>query len=186
MKRPSSKKPPRPPRLGPEGEPTVFVADEQEALPIDVERWSRLAHDVLVDEGVSGDAELAVLFVDEATITQLNRDFMDETGPTDVLAFPIDAEERAIIGREPDGGTAGPARGEDPEPPLLLGDIVICPAVAARNATERGIRIDDEIALLTVHGILHVLGHDHREPDETAIMRNRENELLRRHHRSPD
>jgi probable rRNA maturation factor len=152
------------------GELMVFGADEQQAAPVDVERWVELARNVLVAEGVAGDAELSLLFVDEDTISGLNRRFMDADGPTDVLAFPIDDP----VGR-------GGARSPGPEP-LLLGDVVVCPAVAERQAPEHAGSYDDELALLVVHGVLHVLGHDHAGRDEAAIMRARERELLQRFH----
>jgi probable rRNA maturation factor len=175
---------PKPPRLGPEGELNVYGADEQNAAPVDVDRWVALAHDVLVAEGVRGEVELSLLFVDEETIAELNARFMDAEGPTDVLAFPID--DPVVAGRWPDASTSGPDR-EDPEPgdlPLLLGDVVVCPAVAERQAPEHAGSYDDEIALLVVHGVLHVLGHDHAEPEETAVMQARERALLDEfHHR---
>ena len=174
----------RPPRRGPEGEVQVFGADEQTAAPVEVDRWVRLAHEVLVAEGVEGDAELSLLFVDEAAIAELNKRFMDADGPTDVLAFPLD--DPVVAGRWPDNSTAGPDR-DEPDPgdlPLLLGDVVVCPAVAERQAPSHAGSYDDEMALLVVHGVLHVLGHDHAEPDETAVMQARERELLDRfHHR---
>jgi probable rRNA maturation factor len=163
----------------------VFVADEQAEREVDLARWEALARNVLEHEGVRGDAELSLLFVDEATIAQLNATFMGKTGPTDVLAFPIDAEEELGTGRSPDGGSAGPDREPANDVPVLLGDVVICPLVAARNAPGHAGTYDDEIALLTVHGILHVLGHDHATPEETEVMQARERELLERFHRSP-
>jgi probable rRNA maturation factor len=162
----------------------VFGADEQTAAVVDVDRWVALAHAVLVAEGVQGDAELSLLFVDEATIADLNGRFMDAEGPTDVLAFPID--DPVVAGRWPDASTAGPDR-DEPDPgdlPLLLGDVVVCPAVAERQAPAHAGSYEDELALLVVHGVLHVLGHDHDEPEETAIMQARERELLDQfHHR---
>ncbi len=175
---------PRPPRLGPEGEVQVYGADEQSAAPVDVDRWVTRAHDVLVAEGVQGEVELSLLFVDEATIAELNARFMEAEGPTDVLAFPID--DPVVAGRWPDASSSGPDR-EEPEPgdlPLLLGDVVVCPAVAQRQAPEHAGSYDDEMALLVVHGVLHVLGHDHAEPDGTAVMQARERALLDEfHHR---
>jgi probable rRNA maturation factor len=174
---------PQPPRRGPEGEVAVFGADEQNAAGVDVERWVTLARQVLLAEGVRGEAELSLLFVDEETIADLNRRFMDKDGPTDVLAFPID--DPVTGGRWPDASTSGPDR-EDVEPdelPLLLGDVVVCPAVAARQAPDHAGTYDDEMALLVVHGVLHVLGHDHAEAEEAARMRERERELLDRFHR---
>jgi probable rRNA maturation factor len=69
--------------------------------------------------------------------------------------------------------------------PVLLGDVVVCPSVAARNATEHGVEEDDELALLVVHGLLHLLGMDHDAEDEAERMERRERELLARFHRSP-
>jgi probable rRNA maturation factor len=157
------------------GEVKVFGGDEQHAAPVDVERWVELARNVLVAEGVSGDAELSLLFVDEPTISGLNRRFMDVDGPTDVLAFPLDDPVDEATGPT-DAGSPGPA-------PLLLGDVVVCPAVAERQAPEHAGSYDDELALLVVHGVLHVLGHDHAGVDEAATMQARERELLQRFHR---
>lgn len=160
----------------------MFGADEQDKAPVDVDRWVRLANDVLVAEGVEGEAELSLLFVDELSMAELNKQFMDKTGPTDVLAFPID--ESGPVGRWPDAGTTGPDR-TDPEGddmPLLLGDVVVCPSVAERQAPEHAGSYDDELALLVVHGVLHVLGYDHAEDDEAARMQSRERDLLERFH----
>lgn len=178
-------------RLPEDGELEVFVGDEQADLPVDTARWQQLAESVLRHEGISGEAELSVLFVDEAAISDLNQRFMDSPGPTDVLAFPLE-DDLVEPGRFPDSGTSGPIdprdRADVPEPPLLLGDVVICPTVAARNAPEhRSERhdgtVDDELALLVVHGVLHVLGHDHAEPEEATRMQAREQELLDLYHR---
>ena len=126
----------------------VFVADEQSDHPVDAPRWDALARNVLQAQKVRGDAELSVLFVDETTIAGLNERFLGKTGPTDVLAFPLD-EDPDEPGRWPDAG--GPAPGREPlEPedlPTLLGDVVICPSVAARNAPEHAGTYDDELAL---------------------------------------
>lgn len=175
---------PRPARAGPEGDVAVYGTDEQSAREVDVVRWVDLAREVLVAEGVRGEAELSLLFVDEEAIAELNSRFMEKDGPTDVLAFPID---EPVSGRWPDAGTTGPDR-DDPDEddlPLLLGDVVVCPAVAARQAPEHAGTYDDEMALLVVHGVLHVLGHDHAEPDEAELMQARERELLDRFHRGP-
>lgn len=172
-------------RQGPDdGTLEVFAADEQDAEPVDPGRWAGLAQRVLEAKGVTGDAELSLLFVDEATMAGLNRRFLDEEGPTDVLAFPID-EGWSEPGRWPDAGATGPDR-DPPEPhegPLLLGDVVICPAVARRNAAGHAGTYDDELALLVVHGVLHVLGSDHADPAEAAAMQAEERDLLARFHR---
>lgn len=172
-------------REGPEGEISVQVSDEQ-TMPLDLPRWQRLAEEVLRAEGVTGDAELSLLFVDEANMAELNERFLAKTGATDVLAFPLEGD---LIdpGRYPDGGAVGPDR-EPPamdELPLLLGDVVVCPAVAERNAPAHAGTPDDELALLVVHGVLHVLGMDHAEPSERRAMQAREREHLQRFWRLP-
>ena len=143
----------------------VFVADEQSARPVDCERWAALAESVLRAEKVRGEAELSVLFVDESAIASLNARFLGHDGPTDVLSFPI----------EDDPAEAG-------ELPVLLGDVVICPEVAWRNAPEHAGSYDDELALLLVHGILHLLGMDHVLTHEAERMEERERQLLARFH----
>lgn len=170
-------------RVGGVGEPEVFCADEQSAHPVDIERWQRLATDVLTAEGIRGLAELSLIFVTAAEMAELNDEYMGKQGPTDVLAFPIDADEAELINtREP------PSRGPDRSPPdpddmpLLLGDVVICPEVAVAQAAEHAGTIDDEFALLVVHGVLHVLGHDHADDEQTAAMRAKERELLATFH----
>lgn len=163
----------------------VFAADEQSAHPVDTLRWVRLARSVLEAEGVKGEAELSVLFVDEQAMSDLNKRFAGKDGPTDVLAFPID-EEPAEGGRSPDSGGSGPGwvPVEASELPTLLGDVVICPSVALRHATESQSSYEDELALLTVHGILHLMGMDHVDDEEAQVMEKREQELLDRFHRS--
>jgi probable rRNA maturation factor len=96
-------------------------------------------------------------------MAELNTEHMGKDGATDVLSFPMDDVPM-------------------PGVPTLLGDIVICPAVAADQFSRHAGTFDDELALLLVHGVLHVLGHDHAEPDETAAMRGRELALLERYH----
>jgi probable rRNA maturation factor len=158
----------------------VFGADEQAAVPVDLERWIALAALVLDDERVPPDAQMSVVFVDEPVIAEFNERFLGHEGPTDVLAFPIDGDDVAS-GRSPDTGGRGPGASSDTdEPPLLLGDVVVCPAVAARQAAEHGHSLDDELALLVVHGTLHLLEYDHAEPEEAAAMQRRERELLTR------
>ncbi len=156
----------------------VFAADEQTAQPVDSLRWVKLAEAVLGHEGVRGEVELSILFVDEGSIADLHKRFLGKDGPTDVLAFPID-EEPAESGRSPDSGGSGPGFSAEPvEAPSLLGDVVICPAVAFRNAPEHAGTYEDELALLVVHGILHLLGMDHEQEDEAEAMEARERQLL--------
>ena len=166
------------------GSPTIFGADEQRDIEVDVARWVRLARLVLTDERVNerygSDVEMSLMFVDTQTIAELNERFLGVDGPTDVLSFPLD-EELPPGGRQPDQGGRGPgAPAEGGDPPALLGDVVVCPAIATRQAAERGVAAEDEIALLVVHGVLHLLDYDHAEPDEATAMRRREQELLTR------
>ncbi|MBS3941383.1 MAG: rRNA maturation RNase YbeY, partial [Actinobacteria bacterium] len=101
------------------------------------------------------------LLVDETTIAGLNAQHMGKDGPTDVLAFPIDAP-----GESP------------PDAPAILGDVVLCPAVAHEQASGFGRTPDDEVRLLAVHGILHLLGMDHADPEEERAMFGLTDELL--------
>lgn len=102
-------------------------------------------------------ADLSILLVDEATMTNYHVQFMDLPGPTDVMSFPMD-ELRA-------------PSGADQEPPEgILGDIVLCPQVTAEQAPGNGRTPDEENQYLLIHGLLHLLGHDHAEPQEKAVM----------------
>lgn len=101
-------------------------------------------------------ADLSIMLVDEETMTHYHERFMDLPGPTDVMSFPMD-ELRAPM--------------DDEEPPLgLLGDIAICPQITSQQAAENGREPDAEIEYLLIHGLLHLLGHDHAEPEEKAVM----------------
>lgn len=143
----------------------VVAADEQTEVAIDAGRYGRLAAAVLVTEGRTG--ELTLTFVERDEIAALNVEHMGKEGPTDVLSFPLDAvDEVAVV-------AAGP---------VLLGDVVICPGVARDAAGTHAGSLDDELALLTVHGVLHVLGHDHAEAAERSTMRAAELAHLIDHH----
>ena len=144
--------------------PHVVVAVSDGVGVGEEDRWAGLARSVLEAEGVEGPAELALSFVDEADMAELNRRWMDEDGPTDVLSWAIDPP------------------GDDGPGPVLLGDVVVCPAVAGRAAAGSGRRVDDELALLVVHGVLHVLGADHDDPEAEAAMQLREGHHLIRFH----
>ena len=143
---------------------SIEVNDES-GEGIDAERVAALARFVLDRLRVHPQAELSVLAVDVATRSSLHQQWMDEEGPTDVLSFPMD---------ELRPGTDD----EDPEPGLL-GDVVLCPAVAAQQAAAAGHPTAQELDLLTTHGILHLLGYDHAEPDEEREMFGLQTELLR-------
>ncbi|CAN5209891.1 rRNA maturation RNase YbeY [soil metagenome] len=135
----------------------IEIANESD-IPVDELGLSTLCRHVLAELEVSPLAELSVLIVDVDYMAALNERWMSETGPTDVLAFPMDELDTA---RRPDDAGPGPA---------LLGDVVLCPAVAVRQASAAGHSFEDELSLLTTHGILHLLGYDHGEPDEEREM----------------
>ncbi len=163
--------------------PEVFVANEQQDKPIDTDRWMHLAQQVLKAEGIHDKAELCLLFVDKLTIAELNKRFLGKDYPTDVLAFPLD-EEAVDVGRFPDSGGSGPGWSQsEEEVPRLVGDVVISPLVAFENAKNYNKEFEDEIALLVVHGILHLLGMDHMEDQEAEVMEKREQELLSQFYR---
>ena len=130
---------------------------------VDVELLGRLADHVLERLHVHPDAELSIAVVDEDEMARLHVEWMDVPGPTDVLSFPMD-EMRPGTPEEPVEGT--------------LGDIVLCPPVARRQAEAGGHSVADELCLLTTHGILHLLGHDHAEPEERQIMFALQRDLL--------
>ena len=136
---------------------SVEIANESGAQ-VDELSLVALARHVLDEMGVNPLAELSVLLVDANAMEQLHRRWMNEPGPTDVLAFPMDELQ---TGRHDD----------DHEPhPALLGDVVLCPDVAVRQAREAGHDTDDELQLLCAHGMLHLLGYDHGDPDEEREM----------------
>jgi probable rRNA maturation factor len=116
--------------------------------------------------GVSPLAELSIMLVELEPMAELHERWLDEPGPTDVMSFPMDEYDSA---RRPDAPSSGPA---------LLGDIVLCPAFAADQAATAGHSLDDELHLLTVHGVLHLLGYDHAEADEERTMFGLQAELL--------
>ena len=149
---------------------------------MDVARWAELARQVLAARGVKGETEVSLLFVDEDSIAALNEQFLGKSGPTDVLSFPIE-DEAGPAGRSPDFGGSGPGTAAEQGVLTLLGDVVICPVVAARNAAEHEVPMDDELALLVVHGLLHLLGMDHEEEAEAQRMEALEQQLLKRFYR---
>ncbi len=155
----------------------VFLADEQTDVAVEPMRWGTLARVVLEAElspTMLANSQVSVMFVDELTIADLNARFLDGDGPTDVLSFPID-DDLVERGRQPDQGGRGPG-GPPPSPdiPILLGDVVVCPAVALRQAQERAVSLDEELALLVVHGVLHLLKYDHEEDAERVLMEQRQ------------
>ncbi len=144
---------------------TIEVANES-GHRIDEVDLVAVARYVLDRMHINPLAELSILLVDVDAMTELHVKWMDEPGPTDVMSFPMDELDTA---RRPDESGPGPA---------LLGDVVLCPAVAAEQAATAGHSVQDELHLLTVHGVLHLLGYDHAEPAEEREMFRLQNELL--------
>jgi probable rRNA maturation factor len=130
--------------------------NNESSTGVDEAALQRLAVYALDAMHVHPDAEVAILLVDEGAMEQLHVQWMDEPGPTDVLSFPMD-ELR-------------PGTEDAPTPAGLLGDVVLCPQVAAAQAETAGHSMLDELLLLTTHGILHLLGFDHAEPEEEKEM----------------
>ena len=129
----------------------ILVADLQDAIPLPVEKLKRLARRVIAGEKL-GAGDLSVAFVDRATMRRVNRRFLKHDFDTDVLAFPLD-----------DG---------------LIGEIVISPGYAKREADRRGIPVAEEVARYLVHGILHLAGYDDRDPKAKAKMWKRQESYL--------
>ena len=142
---------------------TIEVLNES-GLELDVQHMAALSSFVLEQMRVHPQAELCIKAVDEATIAELNERWMEKAGPTDVLAFPMDELRPGLVNEEPEEG--------------VLGDLVLCPDIAAKQAVAAGHSRDAEIELLTVHGILHLLGYDHAEPEEHKEMFGLQDQLL--------
>ena len=142
---------------------SIEIIDES-GHGLDVSGLARLSRFVMDRMRVHPLAELCIKAVDEDTIALLNRQWMDKEGPTDVLAFPMDELRPGMVGEDPEEG--------------VLGDLVLCPVVAARQAETAGHPEAAEIELLTVHGILHLLGYDHAEPEDEKEMFELQRQLL--------
>ena len=154
---------------------SVEIANES-GVDVDEAGLAALARHVLDGMRMHPLAELSVLLVDRGTMSDLHERWMGEPGPTDVLAFPMDEL------RPPPPGSARGDQGTGGEPaslPGLLGDVVLCPEVAADQASQAHHPLRDELELLCTHGILHLLGYDHAEADEQREMFGLQAELLR-------
>jgi probable rRNA maturation factor len=150
---------------------TIEVLDES-GHNVDVTRLAALSRFVLEQLRVHPLAELCIKAVDEDTIAELNLRWMEKSGPTDVLAFPMDELRPGLVNVEAEEG--------------VLGDLVLCPEIAARQGEAAGHGAAAELDLLTVHGILHLLGYDHAEPDEHKEMFALQDELLVAWRAQPD
>ncbi|MGN6612448.1 MAG: rRNA maturation RNase YbeY [Angustibacter sp.] len=135
---------------------TSYDCDERELV--------LLARHVLDAMRVHPQAELSIVLVDEPAKERLHVQWMDLPGPTDVMSFPMDELRPGTDDEEPEPG--------------LLGDVVLCPSVAQKQAAEAGHTAAEELLLLTTHGILHLLGFDHAEPDEEKQMFELQRRLL--------
>ena len=152
---------------------SIEIANES-GVSIDEAALAALARHVLDEMQVHPLAELSLLLVDEPAMTELHVRWMGEQGPTDVLAFPMDE----LRPPQPGGAHVEP---DDPESggiPGLLGDVVICPQVAAVQARRARHSAAEEIDLLATHGILHLLGYDHGDAQEHAAMFGLQDRLL--------
>jgi probable rRNA maturation factor len=131
---------------------------------LDADHLVALSRFVLERMRVHPLAELCIKAVDEDTMAELNEKWMEGDGPTDVLAFPMDELRPGLVNEDPEEG--------------ILGDLMLCPTVAERQAATAGHSTGAELDLLTVHGILHLLGYDHAEPEEHAEMFGLQDEVL--------
>ena len=136
----------------------------ESGLELDVQHLARLSRFVMDRMRIHPLAELCIKAVDEQTIAELNEKWMEKEGPTDVLAFPMDELRPGLVNEDPEEG--------------VLGDIMLCPAIAERQGEAAGHGTLAEIELLTVHGILHLLGYDHAEPEEHREMFGLQDDLL--------
>jgi probable rRNA maturation factor len=153
---------------------SIDIANEA-GIGVDEVALVRIARYVLDQMRIHPLAELSVLLVDEKAMAELHERWMGEPGPTDVLAFPMDELRPPHLA----GVNVGRAGAEEPGPdPGLLGDVVLCPQVAASQARDAGHSTQDELELLSVHGILHLLGYDHADAGERAEMFGLQDRLL--------
>jgi probable rRNA maturation factor len=145
---------------------SIEIANES-GVDVDVRRLERLARYVLDELKVNPLVELSIRLVDVDAMTSLHVHFMNEPGPTDVLAFPMDElrDQRDDVERSD-------------VPPTLLGDVVLCPEIAAGQAKRAGHATEDELHLLCTHGILHLLGYDHGDAAEEREMFAQQSQLL--------
>ncbi|WP_113717968.1 rRNA maturation RNase YbeY [Arthrobacter dokdonensis] len=138
--------------------------NNESGVEVREEELVKLVRHILERMHVHPETELSIIMADLEYMEKLHIEWMDEPGPTDVLSFPMD-ELR-------------PGTPEQPTPAGLLGDIVLCPAVAREQAAAAGHSLEEELLLLTTHGVLHLLGYDHAEPEEKEEMFGLQRELL--------
>ena len=144
----------------------VYLTDEQDE-PLDAGALRALAEHVLKSEGLPPETEMLLMLVDPVQMAGYNKSYMGRDEATDVLAFPV-------LDLEP----GHPPRRLAGDPPVLLGDVLLCPAFIARRAEEDGVPPQEDLERLTVHGMLHLLGYDHDDPAAAEVMEEREDALL--------
>ena len=144
----------------------ITFGDEQDD-PSPARDLAELAAVVMTAESLDPDTSVSITLVDEITIAELNRIHMGRSGPTDVLSLPIEDAEPGVPPRPATGG-----------PPVELGDVFIAPSVVRSNARRDAVPYEDEMALMVIHGLLHLLGWDHEEDEDAVAMEKREGELL--------
>lgn len=145
----------------------IDIADEHPSSGIDIDQVRSWAEAALKEEGVPFSTEVSVTLVSDEQMAGWNEQALGNTGPTDVLSFPVESLRPGDLGQWPDQG-----------PPLLLGDVVIAPDYVRRQARELEADLDDELALMITHGLLHLLGYDHVDDDDAQVMEDREREIL--------
>lgn len=142
--------------------PEIRIVSHRESEPLNLTAFVDLATFALEREDTPDNCEISIAIVSEDEIAQLNEKYRSKQGPTDVLSFPCDDVATIVADDEP----------------IMLGDIIIAPAVAEANAAELGNTIEEELNLLVVHGVLHLLGYDHIEDSDAVVMQERERSLL--------
>ncbi len=140
----------------------ISAVSHREPEPLELAAFERLAAFVLDREDAPAAVELSIAIVEIEEMVQLNVDYRGKEGPTDVLSFECD-DPCAVVG---------------PDEPVTLGDVVIAPAIAEAQAAEYGHTVEEELNLLLVHGILHLLGYDHEDDSDASAMQARERALL--------
>jgi probable rRNA maturation factor len=140
----------------------ISVLSHRDPEPLEFSAFERLATFVLEREDAPDAVELSIALVDLSEMAELNAKYRGKEGPTDVLSFPCD-DPCAVVG---------------PDEPVALGDVVIAPEVAEAQALEYGHSVEDELNLLLVHGVLHLLGYDHESDEEAVVMQARERAVL--------
>jgi probable rRNA maturation factor len=140
----------------------ISIVSHRQPEPLDLAAFERLAAFVLDRENAPAYAELSVAIVDLAEMADLNQRYRGGEGPTDVLSFECDDLCAAA----------------EPDEPITIGDVVIAPEVAETQAVEYGHTVEEELNLLLVHGVLHLLGYDHEDDADAEVMQARERALL--------